>query len=165
MNSFLRYVIGLIFPILPETSFFALKCFLLRKTGAKIGNNVRICSSVKIVGSARLSIGNDTWIGHDVFISLADNVNIGNCVDIAPRVIICTGSHRLDAVGKHTAGEGYTETITIDNGVWIGIGATILPGVFIGEKSMVAACSLVNKSIPPYTVVKGIPAKTYCNLV
>ena len=47
----------------------------------------------------------------------------------------------------------------IENDCWIGTNVTLLPGAYIGRGSVVAACALVNKTIPPYAVVAGIPAK------
>jgi len=63
MKPVINYINSLLFPLLPETSCFALKRGLLRLAGAKIGKNVRICSSVHIMGCGELVIGDDVWIG------------------------------------------------------------------------------------------------------
>lgn len=88
MKPWVNYFNMIIFRLLPETSCFALKRSLFRFAGAKIGKNVRICSSVHIMGCGELIIGDDVWIGHEVFISTTSRVEIGNYVDIAPMVYI-----------------------------------------------------------------------------
>lgn len=54
--------------LMPETRFFGLKASLLRWCGAKIGMNVRICSSASFYGCGELNIGDDVWIGHRTMI-------------------------------------------------------------------------------------------------
>ena len=148
-----------IMKLLPETTCFGLKRMLWRWAGAIIKTNVRICSSAFILGSGKLEIGEDSWIGHQVFIETGSNIIIGSYVDIAPRVYIGTGSHVIDATGKHVAGEGTSQPIIIQDGAWIGANATILPGITIGSKAIVGAGAVVTQDVPKATVVVGIPAK------
>lgn len=161
MNSKLIYLYNIIRLILPETSLFKLKNLFLRWAGANIGAKVRICSSAKIVGNGNLLIGSDTWIGLDVLILSSEGVTIeiGDNVDIAPQVFIGTGTHELSSDGSRVAGKGASKSIQIGNGTWIGARAVILPGVKIGKMCMIAAGSLVNKDVPDYTMVGGVPAK------
>jgi acetyltransferase-like isoleucine patch superfamily enzyme len=125
----------------------------------KIGKNVRICSSVFMMGSGQLAIEDNTWIGHKAMIISTSSVKIGANVDIAPRVYIGTGSHEIDISGPRIAGKGTSQDIEIGDGVWIGAGAILLPGTKIAEKSIVAAGAVVKGNVPPYTLVGGIPAK------
>lgn len=159
MRAWVNYFNGIIFRLLPETKCFGVKAVLLRLAGAQIGNNVRICSSATILGSGELIIGNDTWIGHQVLLSATSKIEIGSCVDIAPQVYIGTGSHKLDRLGSHSAGEGFSEDIKIGNGAWLCTGSKILPGVHIGAKTVVAAGSVVTVSFAPNILIGGIPAK------
>lgn len=145
--------------ILPETRCFGLKRFLLRRCGAKIEQGVRICSSAAFIGNGELRIGKDTWIGHGVLISSSSSVTIGEYVDIAPQVYIGTGTHEIDTKGNHVAGRGLNKDISIGNGVWLCTNSIILPGVSIGNKSIVAAGAVVNQSCGDNEVVAGIPAK------
>ena len=158
MKPVINYINSLLFPVLPETSCFALKRGLLRLAGAKIGKNVRICSSVHIMGCGELVIGNDVWIGHEVFISTTSRIEIGSYVDIAPMVYLGTGTHRIDTDGLHSAGEGISRNIKIEDGAWICVRSTLLPGVVIGKNSVVAAGAVVTKDVFPYCCVAGIPA-------
>ena len=159
MKTWVNYFNMIIFRLLPETSCFALKRSLFRFAGAKIGKNVRICSSVHIMGCGELIIGDDVWIGHEVFISTTSRVEIGNYVDIAPMVYIGTGTHRIDAKGLHSAGEGISENIKIEDGAWLCARSTLLPGVVIGKNSVVAAGAVVTKPFPfSRVLIGGIPA-------
>jgi acetyltransferase-like isoleucine patch superfamily enzyme len=115
---------------------------------------------VKILGTCRVAIGEDTFIGHDVLIGGGDcNIVIGNCVDIAPRVVVVAGSHEIDMLGEHSAGRGISRGITIEDGAWIGAGAVIIGGVRIGNKAIIGAGSVVVHDIPPYTVAMGNPCR------
>ena len=144
---------------LPETTCFGLKRLLWRWAGAKIGRDVRICSSAFILGAGELSIGDGTWIGHQVYVETGSRVDIGANVDLAPRVYIGTGSHEIDAVGPRSAGKGTSLPVAIGDGAWIGANAVILPGVTIGEKTVIGAGAVVTKSIPARAVAVGCPAK------
>jgi acetyltransferase-like isoleucine patch superfamily enzyme len=154
---------------LPETRMFSFKNYLLRLAGAKIGRNVRICSSVKIIGNGKLEIGSNTWIGPQTILitSHPAKISIGSNVDIAPRVYIGTGTHEIDMKGINSAGRGISLDITIEDGVWIGAGSTILPNIIVGYKAIVAAAALVNRNIPSFCIAGGTPSrliKKYNNL-
>lgn len=151
----------LITVLMPETRFFEFKVWLLRWCGAAIGENVRICSSVVILGNGKLTIGDDVWIGHGCML-IANGVaeiKIGSYVDIAPQVLMTTGSHKIDSFGNHIAGQGIGEDINVGDGAWIGMRACILPGVSIGKKSVVAAGAVVTKSCDGMSLVAGCPAQ------
>ena len=132
----------------------------MKWAGVKIEKSTRIVSSVNIIGSMCLSIGENTFIGHQVLIVGGDSeINIGSNVDIGPRVLIVTGSHIIDMEAKGSAGQGISSDINIESGVWIGANATILGGVTIGQKSVVGAGSTVNQSIPPFVIAVGNPCR------
>jgi maltose O-acetyltransferase len=145
---------------LPDSRFFGLKVKLWRMAGQDVHAGCRLFSSVRISQAIRLSIGEDTFIGHDTMIlGGKSTVRIGARCDISSRVNIITGTHDLDPTGPRMAGKTKSLDITIGNGVWIGVGATILAGVTIGDMAMIAAGSVVSKDVPPYTIVGGVPAK------
>jgi len=154
------YFIGFIIRLLPVSRFFRLKNTLFKFAGIKLHKTARIYSNVKIYGNGELRIGKDSFIGHDVIIisSSPAVIEIGDFVDIAPRVYIGTGSHKIQPKSNRIAGQGKTLSIKIGNGSWIGANSSILPGVTIGEKVIVAAGSVVTKDIEPYSVVAGVPA-------
>lgn len=150
----------LIMPLLPETRCFGFKRWLLRQTGAKVGENVRICSSVMFVGTGSLEIGDNTWIGHRCIISTSSSIKIGSDCDIAPNVYIGNGTHQITPDRKRIADIEISEDIIIGNGCWLCAGSMVLPGVTIQEKSVVAAGAVVTKSQSENMVLlAGIPAR------
>ena len=162
MSSFRLYLYSLIVRLLPESRGFAIKNALLRWVGAKIGENVRIFSSVQIVGTGSLVIGNDVHIGSRALIYAVApaGVTIGDCVDIAPEVILHSGSHMIDPAGAHIAGEGTAAPIVVGSGSWLGARATILAGVELPRKTLVAAGAVVTKSVEGESqLLAGVPAE------
>ena len=147
---------------LPETRFFRWKVFLLRWCGAKIGNNVRINSSARFVGIGKLIVGDDVWIGSGCRIMPTGEASIviGNHCDLGPEVMILTGSHEIDAVGRHIAGRGISSDVEIGDGCWLGARSTILPCVSIAPKTIIAAGSVMTvSSIDAKCLWAGVPAK------
>jgi acetyltransferase-like isoleucine patch superfamily enzyme len=109
-----------------------------------------------------LEIGNKTYMGHRVSISVGSRVTIGSHVLIADNVFIADNpGHPLDAAKRRVQGvePDQIRPVTIGDDVWIGHGCKIMPGVTIGEGSVVGAGSIVTRDVPPYTLVAGIPAK------
>lgn len=147
--------------MMPLTRFYRLKARLLRLSGFNIASDARIVSSVKFIGVDNVIIGADSFIGHDsLFIGSNHTIiEIGAYCDISTRVTFVTGTHEIDNLGLRVAGKGYGESIFIGDGVWVGINATILPGVSIGNNSIIAAGSVVTKDIPARVLAGGVPAK------
>jgi acetyltransferase-like isoleucine patch superfamily enzyme len=83
-------------------------------------------------------------------------ITIEDHVLIGPKVNLITENHPVNPADRKSLVLG---SIHIKKNAWIGAGATILPGVTIGENSIVAAGSVVNKDVPDNTIVGGIPAK------
>jgi maltose O-acetyltransferase len=158
--SFRLFVYHKLAGILPETRSYPVKARLLRYCGFDVHPAARIVSSAKFIGSFSLSIGEDTYIGHEVLIAGGQcTISIGHGCDLAPRVSLIAGSHEVDMVGLHTAGKGYSQNIIIKDGVWIGAGAIVLGGVTIGEKAVIAAGSIVKNDIPSFVIAAGNPCK------
>jgi maltose O-acetyltransferase len=108
--------------------------------------------------SGQLSIGDNTWVGHDVLVvGGGADVIIGKDCDIGPRVTFVTGSHRISVSGVKVAGEEFSEPIEIGDGTWVGASVTILGGVTVGESSVVGAGSLVANDVPSNVVAAATP--------
>ena len=159
MKTNLLFFINILKILIPETRCFGFKRLLYRMAGAKIGKNVRICSSAKITGNGTLSIGENTWIGHEALIISSSSIIIGKNVDIAPRVYIGTGTHIIDIKSSNIAGAGISKDVVINDGCWLCVNSTFLPGTEVGLKSIVAAGAVVINNVPDYTVVGGVPAQ------
>ena len=155
MNPLRLYIVKLITRVIPEAKCFKLKSFLYKWCGVELGDNVRITSSVTILGIGRLRIGSNTWIGHNSTIICSHDICIGNNVDIAPCVYIGDGSHYIDKEGIRIAGQGVCGPISIGDGSWISVNSTILPFTEIGEKSIIAAGSTVKGNIPSNEIWGG----------
>lgn len=116
-------------------------------------------------GLWNMTIGDYTSIPKGAtFYCTEASLTIGKKVIFGPRPTIITGDHRIDVVGKYIidSTEKLPENdspVVIEDDVWIGANVTILKGVTIGYGSVVAACAVVTKSCPPYSIVGGIPAK------
>jgi len=139
------------FPLPPDN----IMTYMARWFGAKIGKNVYIHRGVNIMFPFNLEVGDNTLILRDVFIYSLDSIRIGKNVAIAPECALLTSSH-IPFEPKFTV---VTRPITIEDNVWLGYGATVLMGVTIHQGAVVGARSLVNKDVPPLTMVAGVPAK------
>ncbi len=158
--SLRQFVGNSLLGVLPPTRAYALKRRILRGMGVKINGAPRVASSVRFYGEMEVTLGDDVFLGHGVIVSGGKSrVTIGDCVDIAPRVSILTGTHAIDMIGPHSAGKGFSKDVRIEDGVWIGAGTTILGGVTIGRKAVIAAGSTVTRDIPPYTMAAGVPCR------
>lgn len=127
---------------------------LLTRKGARIDDTAEI-GKVSIIGKKKfLIVGQFSFIGR-ASIALHDEVKIGNRVCINDNVEILTASHDVsDPKWQHIKGK-----INIEDYVWIGTGAMILPGVTLGRGCVVGARAVVSKSVEPGTIVVGNPAK------
>jgi acetyltransferase-like isoleucine patch superfamily enzyme len=107
-----------------------------------------------------LEIGDNVGIAQNCFIQVRGKVIIKNNVIFGPGVYVFSENHNFDNPDLPVVVQGETRKgVVIEEGVWIGSRATILDGVTIGMNSIIAAGSVVNKDIPPYSIAGGIPAK------
>lgn len=128
--------------------------------GAKIGS-LSVVAPLQIIGRvALMSIGERCAIGR-VHFQLHDQVTIGNCVVINDGVHIMTGTHDINSPGW----DFRAAPVRIGDYAWVATGATLLPGVTVGEGAVVGAFAVVPKSVEPYTVVAGNPARVVSHRV
>lgn len=108
-------------------------------------------------------IGDHTRIGlHNTIIGPVD---IGNHVNLAQGITVTALNHNFSDTNKRIDEQGVsTNPVTIEDDVWVGANAVILPGVTIGEHCVVAAGAVVTKDMPPHSLVAGIPAKVIKNI-
>ncbi|MGN6475682.1 MAG: acyltransferase [Flavipsychrobacter sp.] len=112
--------------------------------------------------TAKLTIGENSQIGPFTVIFTGHyGVSIGVNVMIAPHCVIAGGNHqfkKLD-IPMIDAGHFSEGPIIIEDNVWIGANCTITDNVRIGTGAIIAANSIVNKDVEPYSIVGGVPAK------
>lgn len=101
----------------------------------------------------RISFGSDVLISHRAFLQGAGSIKFGSKIMVGPNVMFITTTHDI-----HTR-LSLSSPIVVEDGVWVGAGATILPGVTLGAGCVVAAGALVNRDVPAGNVVGGVPAK------
>jgi acetyltransferase-like isoleucine patch superfamily enzyme len=133
-----------------------------------IGDEVTICDNVWLNakddrgdGRVTLSIGNGSYIGRFSQINAWRNVVIGCDVLIGDRVYIGDAEHNFkDMVNSiKRQGDTYVDNVELCDGCWVGVGATILPGVRIGKNSIITANSVVTQNVPDFSIAGGNPAK------
>ncbi|MFH6972909.1 LbetaH domain-containing protein [Flavobacterium petrolei] len=115
-----------------------------------------------------LHIGKNVQINDYVHISAMENVSIGDNVLIASKVFISDLNHgSYGADGMHDSPNTppnsrklYAKPVNIEENVWLGEFVSVLSGVTIGKGTIVGANSVVSKSLPPYVIAVGTPAKT-----
>ncbi|MCH5308876.1 MAG: acyltransferase [Prevotella sp.] len=106
----------------------------------------------------------DVVIGHHTRVGLHNTVIgpviIGNHVNLAQGITVTALNHNFSDANKRIDEQGVTTTpVVIEDDIWIGANAVILPGVTIGSHSVVAAGAVVTKDVPPHSLVAGVPAK------
>lgn len=107
-------------------------------------------------GAPRLTIGTRTYLGRDLTVLCAQEVTIGDDVMASDRIYIADVEARPGPAGTVL---GPPAPVRIGDGVFLGTGATILPGVTVGARSLVAAGAVVDADVPENAVVAGNPAR------
>lgn len=131
-----------------------LKVYLLRLFGARVGKGVVIKPAINIKYPWFLEIGNDSWIGEEVWIDSMQKVIIGNNVCISQGALLLCGNHDY----KKTSFDYKLGKITLEDGVWIGSKSTVCPGITCFSHSVLTVGSVATKNMEAYTVYSGNPA-------
>jgi acetyltransferase-like isoleucine patch superfamily enzyme len=107
-----------------------------------------------------LRIGSDTWIGARCHLHAAGGLTLGSGVGIGPGVLIITSSHRVgprDEVILEAPLD--LSPVDIADGVDLGAGSIVMPGVRVGEGAQVGAGAVVTRDLPSFCVAAGVPAR------
>ena len=135
-----------------------------------LGDNITICGGGWIdcfreygetqKWNPRLEIGDRTYIGHSSHIMVVGEMKIGRDVLIADKVYISDNLHGFEDIDKNIISQPLKHaSVIIEDEVWLGENVCVLPGVTIGKHSVIGCNAVVTKSIPPYSVAVGSPAK------
>jgi acetyltransferase-like isoleucine patch superfamily enzyme len=125
-------------------------------TGKTIDNSTTVFIPFYTNFGRHTSIGKNVFINHACSFLDLGGITIEDDVLIGPRVNLVSENHPLDPSQRKSLD---LKRILIKRNAWIGAGATILPGVTVGENAVVAAGAVVNKDVPDNTIVGGVPAK------
>lgn len=123
--------------------------------GVSIGKGSAVHMFATFFSLKNLEIGEDTVIGTCVFLDGRARLKIGSHVSIASEVMIYNSQHDVDAEDFHPM----LKSVVIEDYVFIGPRAIILPGVTIGKGAVIAAGAVVTKDVEPMSIVGGVPAK------
>ena len=124
---------------------------VMRIFGAQVGKNCTLKSGIKVMYPWNLEIGDDCWIGEEVWFINHEKIRIGCNVCVSQRSIICSGGHDYRSASLEYA----HKPIEIKDGAWVCLDAKVLPGVTIGECSVVSAGEVARKSVPDYSMLVG----------
>jgi maltose O-acetyltransferase len=106
----------------------------------------------------RIRVGARTFVNYGLVALDVASIEIGDDVQIGPNVQLLTPTHPLEPDARRAKWEA-AEPIAIQGNVWLGGGVIVLPGVTIGENTVVGAGSIVTKDLPPNVVAAGNPAR------
>jgi putative colanic acid biosynthesis acetyltransferase WcaF len=151
----LWYFTNILFLKSPFNPSGSLKIFMLRLFGAKIGKGVNIKPSVNIKYPWRLTIGDHSWIGENVWIDNLDNVIIGNNCCLSQGAMLLCGNHNY----KKTTFDLITGPIILEDGVWIGAHSVVCPDVRCKSHAVLSVNSVAAADLESYTIYQGNPAK------
>ena len=132
----------------------SVKTFILRAFGATVGERIVLKPRINIHMPWKLEIGNDVWIGEEVFILNFEKTLIGHNVCISQRALLCGGNHdyKIPSMPYRNA------EIILKDGCWVGASCFVGPGVTIGTDTVVSAGSVVTSSLEGNCIYKGNPA-------
>jgi acetyltransferase-like isoleucine patch superfamily enzyme len=135
--------------------FHFLRRYLRRIAGMKIGKGSAVHMGARFYNPKNIEIGEDSIVGERAVLDGRDRLKIGNHVDIASEVMIYNSEHDINDPDF----QAISSPVVIEDYVFIGPRAIILPGVTLKKGSVVAAGGVVTKSIEPGEIVGGVPAK------
>jgi maltose O-acetyltransferase len=152
-NKFLNYLVRRWLMYVP-IHFFRL--LVLNLCGIKMGKNCGILMGCEFRNPRQIKLGNNCIINKKVLLDGRGGLlTIGNNVDVAQEVVIWTLGHDVHDDFHRDKGA----PVVIEDYVWIGHRAIIMPGVTLGRGAVVAAGAVVTKSVPPMAIVGGVPAQ------
>lgn len=131
---------------------------IIRKVFGDVGENCYVEPPFHANWGCNIHVGNNFYSNFNLTVVDDTDVFIGDNVMIAPNVVIATGTHPVCPELREQVCQ-YNLPIRIGNRVWIGAGAVILPGVTIGDDSVIGAGSVVTKDIPAGVVAFGNPCR------
>ncbi len=133
--------------------------FFYRLCGMKIGKASSIHMYLRLYNPKNIEIGEDTIIGEFAVLDGREKLSIGNHVDIASEVMIYNSEHNINSNKFADVDSVIKEPVEIEDYVFIGPRAIILPGVKIGKGAVIGAGAVVTKDVPAFAIVGGVPAK------
>jgi putative colanic acid biosynthesis acetyltransferase WcaF len=132
----------------------AIKIFVLRLFGAKIGKNVMIKHKINIKYPWNLEVGNNVWLGECLWIDNLGKVKIGDNACLSQGAMLLSGNHDY----KRPTFDLIVKDIIIEEGVWIGAKSVVCGGVVCYSHAVLSVNSVATKSLDAYFIYQGNPA-------
>ncbi|MFZ5376978.1 MAG: acyltransferase [Patescibacteria group bacterium] len=158
----LEFITGFLWWFVGNLPSHSVRQFFYRLAGMRIGAGSTLHMMARIYDPRHIEIGQDTIIGERASLdgrkqlpNSRGGLKIGNHVDIASEVMIWTSEHDL----KSPTWDAIEEKVIIEDYVFIGPRAIILPGVHVGKGAVIGAGAIVTKDVPAMSIVAGVPAK------
>jgi maltose O-acetyltransferase len=160
--DFRRLALGILLAPLPNAAFPRLRALIHRLLGVRVGRSTLIRGRLILTGppgcTSRLTIGSYCFFTTPLHIDLNSDVVIGDRVTIGHDVAIVTSAHEIGGRDRR-CGKQAPSPIWIGDGCWIGARVLLLPGVVLGDGSIIAAGAVVSSNVEPHTIVGGVPAR------
>lgn len=131
---------------------------ILRKIVGHLGQDSMIESPFYCTYGQNIYLGDHVYLNFNCVILDNNTVRFGSYVMVGPVVQFYTAAHPLQAEPRNQGWE-VAKAITIEDNVWIGGGAILLPGIHIGRNAVIGAGAVVTKDVPAFTVMAGNPAR------
>ena len=130
-------------------------------TGSKINDSIQVLTPFNTDFGRNIRLGNGVFINKSCMFVDLGGIELEDNVLIGPEVKILSVNHPLDPKNRRGV---ILKSVKIRRNAWIGAGATVCPGVTIGENSIIGAGSVVTKDVPSNTLYAGVPAKFIKNI-
>jgi maltose O-acetyltransferase len=131
---------------------------LLVELLGQLGEGSEIKPPLRCDYGCRIRVGARTFVNYGLIALDVASITIGHDVQVGPNVQLLTPTHPVEPDARRAKWEA-AEPIAIEGNVWLGGGVIVLPGVTIGENTVVGAGSIVTKDLPPNVVAAGNPAR------
>jgi len=154
-SIWLEFVTGFLWWGVGEVPLHHVRRFFYRLSGVKIGSGSTLHMRVRLYNPRNIVIGKDTIVGERVVLDGREQLKIGDHVDIATGAMIFNSQHNIHSSGF----EPIEAPVILEDYVFIGPNAILLPGVTIGRGAVVGAGAVVTKNVEPMCIVGGVPAK------
>lgn len=148
-----RYFGTFCFRLMISRKLQPLRCWWLRLFGAQIGERVLIPHNARVDFPWFLRVGDNAWIGEEVWFYNMAPITVGDHVVISHGTTLCTGSHQIYTESFDL----YVKPITVSAGAWLAMKCFVHPGVSIGTDAVVGACSVVTRDVPENMICTGNP--------
>jgi maltose O-acetyltransferase len=136
---------------------------ILSRLLGSVGEDVEVRSGLQVVFGENIAIGARSFVNYNL-VALDDApIVIGEDVKIGPGVQLIAGTHPTEATLRRRK-SWLARPVNIGNNVWVGAGAMILPGVTVGDNTVIGASSVVTRSLPADVVAHGNPARVVRSL-